>query len=602
MYNLTYAEIQAELAGRDLSWLQKFNIAVLRNITVESIEPLLRYEAAHLGLNAAVSFGQFDNIFQETVGEDEELLQSADCILVFTHLETLSPAFSMSFSSLGKDDIKSELERNFEYFRSVLAGIRKKTESVVLWHGVVTPAHPSFGIADWIVECGQRKTIHQLNELLREALNEVKSAYYVDMDACAARVGHENFFDARFWHIGKAPYHRRALMEIAREDFVFIRGFIGKTKKCLVLDCDNTLWGGILGEDGIQNIQLSRSHPGSSFWEFQREIVNLHNRGVLIALCSKNNEADVWEVFDTHPDMVLKREHISSAQINWEDKASNIKRIADELNIGLDSLVYLDDSAFEINLIKCEVPEVMAIQLMPEQAVKYRKILSSGGWFDRLSVTEEDKQRGAMYRAEIKRKKLRGQTTDLTEYYRSLNMNLEIRFITEATLPRITQLTQKTNQFNLTTKRYTETEIHSFMTSKDHDILGVRLNDRFGDSGIIGAGILDRSGHPNEARIDTFLLSCRVLGRGVEDMFLAHLMRLAAAQGVLRVIGVYVQTKKNEQVKEFYPRHGFISEPLSLGIEEGRGLSSNLFSADLGVYSSNVPDFFDSVISDVDYV
>ncbi|MBK7917804.1 MAG: HAD family hydrolase [Chloroflexi bacterium] len=343
--------------------------------------------------------------------------------------------------------------------------------------------------------------------------------------------------------------------EIADEVFKFIRVTKGKIKKCLVLDCDNTLWGGIIGEDGLAGIKLGKTYPGSPFYEFQQEILNLHHRGVILALCSKNNEADVWEVFHNHPDMVLKQEHIAAAQINWNDKASNLRQIASDLNIGLDSLVFVDDSEFEVNLVQQNLPEVEVIHLPATKSVHYRDILASYSGFDTLTLTEEDKKRGAMYRAEVTRNKLRQEVTDLASYYQSLEMVAEINFADTFTIPRIAQLTQKTNQFNLTTRRYTEADVTAMVESPSVDIISLRLGDSFGDLGLVGVCILKYD--QTWAEIDTFLLSCRALGRMAEDLFLGHVLELVKVREFHLVKGTYLSTRKNAQVKDFYVKQGF---------------------------------------------
>jgi FkbH-like protein len=410
------------------------------------------------------------------------------------------------------------------------------------------------------------------------------------MNRCLMNVGAKRFYDPRYWHIAKAPYAREALQEIANEAFKYIRPLRGKNKKCLILDCDNILWGGIIGEDGLAGITLGKTHPGSAYYEFQQEIVNLYHRGIILALCSKNNEADVWEVFDQHPDMVLRREHIATAQINWYNKAQNLRQVAEDLNIGLDSIVFMDDSAFEVNLIRQMLPEVEAIHLPEDRVVEYRDILASGGWFDTLTLSEEDRQRGAMYQAEAVRKRLLAESTDLESYYRSLDMVLEIRLANEFSIPRIAQLTQKTNQFNLMTRRYSDADITRLSGSETADVISLRLQDRFGDAGIVGVCILKYE--DKTALIDNFLFSCRALGRGVEDAFLVQSLKRAKLRGSQVAIGEYRATAKNDQVKEFYPTQGF--RPLAA--ED----SIQRYEVDLTTFMRNEPTFFKCIDSEID--
>jgi FkbH-like protein len=556
MEKLTFSQLQKTLESKDLSALAQLNIAILRNVTIEPIETYLRYFAYEAGFNANVSFGKYDNIFQETVaGQGEIISDELDYILIFAQLETLSSSLVCDFTSLSKDDIESEKSHIKDYVSSVLNGIRKQTNAVILWHSFELPQYPALGILDSQMTDGQSEVVIELNRITRDLLKETGNAYLVDMNQSIARLGINDFYDKRYWHIAKSPYSRLALAEIAREDFKFIHALKGKNKKCIVLDCDNTLWGGIIGEDGLTEIKLGTTYPGSVYCEFQKEVLNLYNRGVLVAICSKNNQEDVWEVFQNHPDMVLKEEHIATAQINWQDKASNLRCIAQDLNIGLDSLVFVDDSDFEINLVQQILPEVTVIHLPKEKAVDYKDMLASCGLFDTLIFSAEDKKRGAMYKAETERKKLIAEATDLESYYESLEMVATINLADDFSQPRISQLTQKTNQFNLTTRRYSKTDINEFAESQNSDVLYLKLKDRFGDMGIVGVCILVYEN--NTAIFDTFLLSCRALGRQVEDVFLENCLQLCQIKGVEFAVGQYFPTSKNIQVKEFFQKRNF---------------------------------------------
>jgi len=557
MDKLTFAKIQEFLNHCKMDHLPKLKISILRNIVIEPIAQYLKYLAYQMGYCAEVKFGDYDNIFKEAFESEKGLLdENNDCVFVFNKLDTFSQNLSRGFNCLSAEEIKEEVERNKQFIKGVLGGIRRQTNAMVLWHGYETPAYPALGIYDSQALDGQMAVINEINGFLRLALKNEKNSYFVDLSLCLIRLGYKHFYDLRYWHLGRAPYSRQALQEIAIEDFKFIRALKGKSKKCLVLDCDNTLWGGIIGEDGLSGIKLSKSHPGSGYYEFQQEIVNLYNQGIIIALCSKNNEDDVWEVFRKHPDMVLKEEHIATSQINWGDKPANLKQIAFDLNIGLDSMVFIDDSEFEVNLVREVLPEVEVINLPNNKSVEYKDILASCGLFDILIISKEDKKRGSMYRSEILRKRLKVQATDLLSFYKSMEMVLDICLADAFSIPRIAQLTQKTNQFNLTTRRYSEDDIKGFINSGS-DVIYIRLRDRFGDSGIVGVCILK---YKNKTAIfDTFLLSCRVLGRGVEDAFLVQALKLSKIRGCKEGIGMYIATRKNTQVKNFYGSQGFKS-------------------------------------------
>ena len=593
MIKLSYSEIQDFLNQANLDQFSKLNISILRNIMLEPIEPYLRYLAYQTGLNARIGFGEYDNIFQEAVGGQGNLLhKETDCVLIFMKLDTLSWDLARNCVALSPEQIKAEVDRIKEYITRVLSGIRKQTDAMVLWHGFELPVYPALGILDSQSSDGQQALIKGLNEYLRTSLRSQENAYFVDLNLCLARLGFNQFYDPRYWHIGRAPFTNKALREIAVEVFKFIHQLKGKNKKCLVLDCDNVLWGGIIGEDGLAEIKLDKTYPGSAYYEFQQEVLNLYNRGIILALCSKNNEEDVWEVFQKHPNMVLKEEHIATAEINWQDKAANLRQIALNLNIALDSMVFIDDSEFEINLIRDVLPEVEVIHMPKSKAVEYRDILTSCGLFDTLTLSEEDKKRGAMYKGEAIRKKLQAQATDMKTYYRSLEMVLEIRFADEFAVPRIAQLTQRTNQFNLTTRRYSEVDIKNFVNSNEPDVIYVKLKDRFGDSGIVGVCILKYK--DKKAIFDTFLLSCRVLGRGVEDAFVIQALKLAKKRSCKVVIGEYYVTRKNSQVKDFYAKHGFEK------FEEKPKMADGNFLYNLEEKIEPQPEFFKKVDSEID--
>ena len=590
MERLSYSNITEKLRTTPVASLPPLKIAILRNIVLEPIEAYLRYFALEVGLNAEVRFGQYDNVFQEAVGGCPELLDDAtDCVLVFLKLETLAWNLARNPLSLDAAQIEAEKARIREFVSAVLRGIRTQTPAVIVWQAFERPLYPALGVLDYQERDGQTAVVQELNDFLRDCLRKEKSAYLMDVNVCLARIGGKTFYDPRYWHIGKAPYSREGLEEIAREVFKYVRPLKGKSRKCVVVDCDGVLWGGVLGEDEFEGIKLGPTYPGSMYHEVQQELLNLYNRGILLAICSKNNAEEVWDVFDRHPGMVLRREHIAAARINWQDKAASLREIAMDLNIGLDSLVFIDDSDFEVDLVRQLLPEVRVIHLPPNRAVEYRELLASCGWCESLTFSAEDRQRTSMYQAEQSRKRLLAYSTDLESYYVSLEMALEIRFADAFTIPRVAQLTQKTNQFNLTTRRYSDAEIKQLSDSDDADVITVRLKDRFGDAGQIGVCILRYAGE--QVVVDTFLLSCRVLGRGVEDAMLAQCLKRARSKRCRTAIGEYCPTLKNRQVKDFYPTRGF--EPLATDS------SSRRFRLDLTTAALAEPRFFKHVDSTI---
>ena len=586
MGTVSLSEIPSILRKAALDGLPHLKIAILRNVMLEPIEPYLRYFAYTSGINAQVHFGQFDNIFQEATDPASRLWsEQADIVLVFSKLESLSSRLASSFPGLRPDEIKDECEHVQAFVTGTLDGLRRHCSAAILWHGFEMPAYPALGIHDSQIDDGQTGVIRGLNSFLRNSLRKTANANFVDLDVCLARLGIEAFYDLRLWQISRAPYSRKALELIAAEDMKFIRALHGKFKKCLVLDCDNVLWGGSIGEEGLQGITLAQDYPGSTYYQFQHEVLSLYNRGVILALCSKNNAADVWEVFHKHPNMIIKEEHIAAAQINWNDKASNLRRIAEDLNIGLDSMVFVDDSDFEVQLVRELVPEIEVIHLPNQEAVRFRQILASPGWFDSVVLSEEDQRRGSMYKAEAERKRYRTQVSDVTEYLRSLQMQVDIQPVSDVSLPRVAQLTQRTNQFNLTTRRYTEEELWCLAGSDDHDVLCLKLDDGFGSYGIVGATIVRHGNGISE--IVALLLSCRVIGRGVEDTLLGACIEVANLRGSSMARGRYIKTAKNELVAGFYLKHGFSTE-----YQDGNEAT---YVSDLNSTSPKTPSHFKSV-------
>lgn len=557
---LTFSEIQDVLNQISAENQPELGISVLRNITVEPIEPYLTYFAYQMGFSAQVQWGGYDCSIQDALEDNPQLFSSqTDCVLVFLKLEVLSTQLAQCFPTLTAAEVDAECDRILEYAQTIIQGIRRQTTAMILWMGFERPLYPSWGILDLQRQTGQTATIQGLNAAIQSILLKQENSYFVDLDLPLARIGSHHYFDNRYWHIGRSPYTRQALCEIATEVFKYIRALKGQNKKCLVLDCDNTLWGGVIGEDGLAGIKLSaNSYPGSSFYEFQQEILTLYHQGILIALCSKNNEAEVWDVFHNHPDMVLQESHITCAQINWDDKAQNLRHIAEELNIGLDSLVFVDDSEFEVNLVRQLLPEIETIHLPRKRSTDYRLMLASCGWFDMLALTQEDLNRGAMYSAARQRTQAQQQFTSIAQYHESLKMVAEISFADEFSVPRIAQLTQKTNQFNLTTQRYSEADIADFISCSTSDVLYLQLKDKFGVYGIVGVCIVNyQDAH---AVIDSLLLSCRVLGRHVEEAFLREILKLASYRECQTIEGQYKPTPKNMQVQSFYCDRNFTEQ------------------------------------------
>lgn len=545
--------------------LPEFRIAMLRNVTVEPFLPALAGEIFAAGFHPVLYLAPFGALETEALNELSDLYSfNPDIVIVFNWLDAASPSLARQYTSLDRNAGAAEANRVVAQARNLIASICKRSSATVLMNNFPLTAEPVLGIFDAQIPDGQTATVLSMNKDLREAVRETPNAYILDLFRLFARLGYANATDERHWQIARAPIGTVALLPLAKECGAFVRAIRGKSKKCLVLDCDNTLWGGTIGEDGMAGIAIGAAYPGSCYRSLQEEILNLHDRGVVLALCSKNNREDVLEVLRDHPDMLLREKHFAAIQVNWDDKVTNIRRIAEELNIGTDSFVFVDDSAFEVGLVRSGLPEVTTVCLPAGAPASYRSRIVSGHFFDSLAYTAEDRLKTEFYAAERERKVMLSDSATLEDYLLKLNIRVQVAVASDREVARIAQLTQKTNQFNATTKRYTEGEVGGFVHGNDADVIFARVTDDVSDLGLVGAAILkfESSG----ATIDTLLMSCRALGRGVEDAFLAAIVRIARQRGMNRLAGVYLPTPKNAMVANFYKDHGFQSVTTADGI------------------------------------
>ena len=375
-----------------------------------------------------------------------------------------------------------------------------------------------------------------------------------DFDWAARQVGHVAVHDARLWYLGRMrlnPAGHALLSEVVAGGVAVQRG-VGR-RKVAAVDLDNTLWGGVVGELGPTGVEVGEEGVALAFQDFQRELVRLHGSGVLIVLCTKNDPEYALAAFG-HPSMVLRREHVVAERVNWQDKATNLRELAEELDLGLDSFVFLDDNPREREWIRQALPMV-AVPELPEDPTERPAFIARGPWFRTLAVTDADRKRSASYRAQGDRRRAQASAASFEDYLASLEQRLTIEPVTEATVPRAAQLCQRTNQFNLTTRRHTEADVERMLADPAHDLVTLSVSDRFGDSGITGLAITLHT--DEQAELDTLLLSCRLLGRRVEDAFLAVLARRARQRGARTLIGAYRPTDRNAQVASFFPDRGF---------------------------------------------
>jgi len=540
------------------SGLPPLRLAMLRNFTIEPLLPIVKAEIARMGFFPHLFVGGHDTIASDVMDSASALYRfNPDVIIVAQWLEAIAPMFATRFISFSAQALDAEVQRIVEAHVAVVRAVRQRSHAPILLNNFPLPEYPALGIFDAQQEHLQTHTMLRLHQELLRQVQKFPDVYIVDYAHLMARMGTQQGYNERYWHIGKMPFSHHALAPFGMEYVRFLRALMGKVRKCLILDCDNTLWGGVVGEEGIAGIALGPTYPGSCYVSFQREIMNLHDRGVVLALCSKNNERDVLEVFERHPNTVLRKECFAARQINWDDKATNIRRIVEQLGIGMESVVFADDSAFEIGLVQSQIPDITVLHL-PSEASQLRAAICARGYFDALAFSDEDRSRNRMYRDEAHRKQLATSAGSMEEYLSKLEIRIRIGRTDAFHIPRVAQLTQKTNQFNLTTKRYTEGDITRWTSDMQCDVLYAQLQDTIADMGTVGVAMVRYTA--STADIDSFLLSCRALGRGVEDALLAHVVLRARANGCTTVRGQYIPTSKNGQVADFYARHGFVCQ------------------------------------------
>ncbi len=368
----------------------------------------------------------------------------------------------------------------------------------------------------------------------------------------------EKSLDFRYYSSSKALYTVSFYKAYAEYIKPIVLSAMGMSKKALIFDCDNTLWKGVLGEDGLGGIKMSEKTPsGAVFAEVQDLALALAGQGVILGICSKNNPEDVEEVIANHPDMKIRDEHVAVKKVNWNDKVSNLKEIAEELNIGLDSMVFVEDSDFEANYVRRLLPEVTVLKV-PDVLHLYPAMLRDNmNLFYRLSISGEDAEKTKMYKDEARRNLQKENFGDMGNYLKSLGLKLKIYIDEKAHLSRMAQLTQKTNQFNLTTRRYTESDMERFVTGEGHSVFAFGLEDKFGDYGMTGLCITRLDKPKKYAVIDTLLMSCRVIGRDIEFPFVDFVIKYLDSMGIETLKAKYVKTLKNSQVSDFFDKVGF---------------------------------------------
>jgi FkbH-like protein len=530
-------------------------LAILRSFTIEPVVPILRALALFNGIDLTVRVGAFNAYSKELLDPESDLYAfDPHVVILATQTRDVLPELWNSDSDLAAEDSETVAVRATADIEHLIGSLRSRSNANLILNTLEMPSFPNAGILDSQRSTGQSETIRTVNRHLREAAAKHLGVYVLDYDALIARFGRLKWGDESKWLTMRMPLAADSFVHLANEYIRFLLPLCGRVCKALLIDLDNTIWGGVIGEDSLDGIKLGAEYPGNAYLEVQRAILDLHRRGIILAICSKNNPDDTMEVFNRHDAMLLRLDHFAATRINWKSKAENIRELASELNIGIDALAFLDDNPLEREEVRMLLPEVHVIDL-PSNAALFAGALRNTPVFERLALSREDRDRGTYYLAEQQRARLQNRTVALEDYYRSLEMAVEIGAVTSRTIARVAQLTQKTNQFNLTTRRYTEQEIAIKAADAQWRVYALSAADRFGEYGLVGMAITSRSGDVCE--IDSFMLSCRIIGRSVETALLSYVARQAASEGMRWLRGWYFPTRKNAPSKDFYQKHGF---------------------------------------------
>jgi FkbH-like protein len=532
-------------------------LTVASTFTDNSLYPFIGAPLVEAGMEPIIEHGPYNQLFQVCLDYKSHFSVEPDVIILLFRLEDIVLEELLAFLQ-GDAGAFERAGAKIDQLVSVLQGLRAAFKGALF---INLPPFPTC-LPTSTSALDNPQGLGQLHRALTTRFLErtagITGLRICDFDAAQRECGLADSFDARQWYLYRQPFTDLFLLKAGALLARMIVSLRQAQKKCVVLDCDNTLWGGVIGEDGMGGIQLGDEFPGTAFRDFQRLLLYWRQQGVLLALASKNNEADVWDVFDKHGGMLLKREHIAAWQINWNPKSDGIPQIAKSLNIGVDSLVFIDDNPMEIDYMRGARPEVLSI-LLPEEPADILEAMQRLTCFDRLEVTQEDRQRSDMMRVEQQRELL-GSTLTKEEFRQSLGLRLDFFRAQPEDLDRITQLINKTNQFNLTTIRRTLDEMRALADSPLHRIYGLRVSDKFGDYGLTGVVIAEISAERSEMILDTFLLSCRVLGRGVETALLVALAEEARAVEAADLVASFIPSAKNAPAASFLPDQGFHEE------------------------------------------
>jgi FkbH-like protein len=535
--------------------MRPLKVALLSSFSIEFLRDPLKVHAFLSNIDLELYLPGFGQFQQEIRNPSSGLYAFApDVVILAVEGPDWLPEIYHDFLDRMPEGLDAPLGQFQQEFQGLIRAFRANSQATLLVNNFVPPIWSKLGVLDSQSKMGQVRLVHRINDTLSGICQQSPGTFVVDYANIVSHHGAVRWYDNRMTLYARAPIALDMLPLLAHEYAKFFRALTGQTKKCIVLDLDNTLWGGVLGEEGLAGIQIGPVYPGSAYLAFQNAVVDLQKRGILLAIASKNNAEDVEEVFARHDKMVLRREHFASMKIGWGLKSESLEKISKELNIGLEHMVFVDDNPAECEEVARRWPMVATI-LLTGPPENFASKLLEGGLFDGLAFSSEDRRRGELYRQRDEAEVLRNKSGSLEEFYENLQIEVDFAPVNDKLLSRSSQLTQKTNQFNLTTVRYSEAQLADRMHDPDWLLTAVTVRDRFGDNGVVGFSMARF--HGERLEIDTFLLSCRVIGRGIESAMFAYLRRQALQRGVHLLCGSVIPTQKNVPARDLYQRHGF---------------------------------------------
>jgi len=550
-YDLIYRNLDRTRKGEDLKF------AVLSNHTLDLLPTYLSVLCSQDNLKLSSYVAPFNQYFQELLLDTSGLLQfNPELIYLDLSIPNLSPYIHQKFLELDSDTKEAELNNVIEAIENVASLALKNTDSYILISNFVQPPYTQAGIADYKLDYSETEWYLKLNLKLIELFRKENRIFILDKSRLTSKVGSESLSSTKMYYLAKMEFNEKGLQYLAQEILRYIIAIKGLTKKCLFLDLDNTLWGGVVGEDGIDGIKVGKGYPeGEVFYALQAYFKTLKQRGIILALASKNNPQDAEDAFKIKDDMPLTWSDFAINRINWQPKPQNISEMIQSLNIGKDSAVFLDDNPVERGLVNEMLPEIKVPELHNDPTT-YLETVQSLHYFEKLFITQDDTIKAEQYKQNAKRDGLRYEIGDMIAFLAKLGTVLTISKANTSHIKRIHQLFSKTNQFNVTTKRYNTSDIELFIKDSDYEINVFSVSDNFGDLGIIGLVLtrLDK----DVVVVDSFILSCRAMGRGIETAVMNVLKNKYLVAGAFeKIIAMYIPTKKNIPVLDFFNEQGF---------------------------------------------